>query len=465
MKHTEIKRLFSQADAFVGKEVTVCGWVRTSAEVKPMAFIQLNDGSTATTNLQLTIHQEKMSEEEFKANIKPLMASGTALSAKGVIVASERNIIELEVEDLTLLGPCPTDYPLQKKKTSPEFLRTIPHLRSRTNMQKAIMMIRARLAYAIHSYFTNRGYFYVQPPIITDSDCEGAGEMFRITTQPWNALEKTEEAYFADDFFGKKVGLAVSCQLEGEMAALGGLGRIYTFGPTFRAEKSDTNRHVAEFWHVEPEVCFVDINEIIEIGEDFIKSIIRDVLEHCEEQIAFCDKFLENGLTDKLRHVAQSEFAKIDYTEAVELLNKSGKDFEYSVSWGDDLQSEHERYLTEECFKKPLFVVNYPKDIKAFYMKQNPDGKTVAATDLLVPGVGEIIGCSERETDYDKLVQAMTARNMPLDAYQKYLDTRKYGSVPHSGFGLGFDRMVMYVTGASNIRDVLQFPRTYKHVY
>ena len=249
------------------------------------------------------------------------------------------------------------------------------------------------------------------------------------------------------------------------MAALGGLGRIYTFGPTFRAEKSDTNRHVAEFWHVEPEVCFADIHEIIEIGEEFIKYVIRDVLEHCGEQLAFCDRFLEKGLLDKLRHVAESDFAKVDYTEAVEILQKSGRKFEYPVSWGDDLQSEHERYLTEEYFKRPLFVVNYPKEIKSFYMKQNPDGKTVAATDLLVPGIGEIIGCSERETDYDKLVAAREARHMPLESYRYYLDTRKYGTVQHSGFGLGFDRLVMYITGVSNIRDVLQFPRTYKHVY
>ncbi len=465
MKHTDISLLFREPEKYIGREVTVCGWVRTSAEVKPMAFIQLNDGSTSTTNLQLTIHQEKYSPEEFKNNIKPLMVLGTALSARGTLCASERNTIELEADELTLLGPCPGDYPLQKKKTSLEFLRTIPHLRTRTNTMKTVMMVRSRVAYAIHTYFTEHGYFYVHTPIITNSDCEGAGEMFRITTQPWSTPYKNEGEYYAEDFFGEKAGLSVSCQLEGEMAALGGLGRIYTFGPTFRAEKSDTNRHVAEFWHVEPEVCFADIHEIIEIGEEFIKYVIRDVLEHCGEQLAFCDRFLEKGLLDKLRHVAESDFAKVDYTEAVEILQKSGRKFEYPVSWGDDLQSEHERYLTEEYFKRPLFVVNYPKEIKSFYMKQNPDGKTVAATDLLVPGIGEIIGCSERETDYDKLVAAMEARHMPLESYRYYLDTRKYGTVQHSGFGLGFDRLVMYITGVSNIRDVLQFPRTYKHVY
>ena len=465
MKHTEISAIFQSPDQFFGKEVCVCGWVRTSAEVKPMAFIQLNDGSTSTRNLQLTISQERYGDEEYRSKVKPLMALGTALAARGVLVPSERNVIELEVADMTLLGTCPTDYPLQKKKTSLEFLRTIPHLRTRTNTMKSVMMVRSRLAYAIHTYFNEHGYFYVHTPIITNSDCEGAGEMFRITTQPWNAPERTEEAYYGEDFFGEKAGLSVSCQLEGEMAALGGLGRIYTFGPTFRAEKSDTNRHVAEFWHVEPEVCFADIDEIIAICEDFIKYVISDALEHCAEQLAFCDRFLEKGLLDKLHHVVESDFARVDYTEAVRLLQESGRRFEFPVSWGDDLQSEHERYLTEEHFKRPLFVVNYPMDLKSFYMKQNPDGKTVAATDLLVPGVGEIIGCSERETDYDKLVSAMKKRGMPLESYRYYLDTRRFGSVQHSGFGLGFDRLVMYVTGVSNIRDVLQFPRTYKHVY
>ena len=465
MKHTDISALFRSPETWLGREVTVCGWVRTSAEVKPMAFIQINDGTTSTRNLQLTIHQERMSEQEYRENVKPLMTLGTALLARGTLVPSERNVIEVEVQSLELLGTCPSDYPLQKKKTSVEFLRTIPHLRTRTNMMKTVMMVRSRLAYAIHSYFNQNGYVYMHTPIITDSDCEGAGEMFRITTQPWDAPQKTEEEYYAEDFFGKKAGLSVSCQLEGEMAAVGGLGRIYTFGPTFRAEKSDTARHVAEFWHVEPEVCFVDINEIIEIGEDFIKYVIRDVLENCREQLEFCDKFLEKGLLAKLQHVVDSDFARVDYTDAIRILQNCGRKFDYPVYWGCDLQSEHERYLTDEHFKRPLFVVNYPKELKSFYMKQNPDGKTVAATDLLVPGIGEIIGCSEREADYDKLVAAMEARHMPLEAYRNYLDLRRFGSVQHSGFGLGFDRLVMYVTGVGNIRDVLQFPRTYRHVY
>ncbi len=465
MQHTDIKALFDRSAEYIGKEVTVCGWVRTSADVKPMTFIQLNDGTTITRNLQLTIHQEKLSEEAYNSVVKPCMTLGCSVKATGLLVESERNGIELETTNLVLLGECPADYPLQKKRASDEFLRTIPHLRTRTNKMKACMAIRSSLAFAVHEYFHSHGYTYVHTPIITDSDCEGAGEMFRITTQPWNAAEKTEQEYYENDFFGKKAGLSVSCQLEGEMACIGGAGRIYTFGPTFRAEKSGTTRHVAEFWHVEPEVCFADIHDIIGIAEEFIKYIIRYVMEHCQDELAFCDKFIEKGLIDKLTNVVSNDFVQLDYTDAIELLQKCGKKFEYPVSWGVDLQSEHERYLTDEYFKKPVFVVNYPKDIKSFYMKQNPDGKTVAATDLLVPMIGEIIGCSERETDLQKLTDAMVSRGMPLENYRNYLDTRKYGTVEHSGFGLGFDRMVMYVTGIAIIRDVLQFPRTYKHVY
>ena len=465
MKHTDISLLFAKKDEFIGSTVTVCGWVRTSAEVKPMTFIQLNDGTTSIKNLQITVHQEKFTPEEYAEKVKPLLTLGAAVKATGKIVPSERNIIELEADECELLGDCPPTYPLQKKKTSADFLRTIPHLRTRTNLIKTVLGVRSRAAYAIHTYFTERGYRYVHTPIITDSDCEGAGEMFRVTTHPWNASFESEEEFHAADYFGKKAGLSVSGQLEGEMAAVGGLGRIYTFGPSFRAEKSETNRHVAEFWHVEPEVCFVDIHEIIEIGEEFIKFIIKDVMDNCAEELAFCDRFLEKGLLDKLNHVLNSDFAKVDYTDAIEILKKSGKSFKFPAEWGEDLQTEHEKYLTDEYFKKPVFVVNYPKAIKSFYMKQNPDGKTVAATDLLVPGIGEIIGCSERETDYDKLVSAMREKNMPLESYEKYLDLRRYGTVQHSGFGLGFDRMVMYLTGVSNIRDVIQFPRTYNKIY
>ena len=403
----------------------------------------------------MVIDKEKISEALYK----DVMAVGASLTATGTLVASERNVIELQVETLTVLGKCPTDYPLQKKYQTVEFMRTIPHLRGRTRYFEAVFAVRSQLAQSIHQYFQSKGYRYVHPPIITGSDCEGAGEMFRVTTLPWNATAESEAEYYANDFFGRKAGLTVSAQLEGEMAAMG-LGRIYTFGPTFRAENSNTTRHVAEFWHVEPEVCFCDIHDIIEIAEDFIKYIVRDVMEHCPEEMNFFNERVEKGVIDKLNKMLSNDFVKLDYTEAIEILKNSGKAFKYPVEWGCDLQTEHEKYLVDEHFGRPVFVVNYPAAIKSFYMKQNPDGKTVAATDLLVPGIGEIIGCSEREADYDKLVAAMTARNMPLESYTEYLDTRKYGSVPHSGFGLGFERMLMYITGVQNIRDVLMFPRT-----
>lgn len=454
MKHIDIKELFAHTEQYVGTSVVICGWVRTARDSKNVAFLEVNDG-TAFRNLQLVIDKTRTPEEM----IRDAMMVGTSLTATGTLVASERNGCELELDQLTVLGKCPVDYPLQKKRHTQEFLRTIPHLRVRTRYYEAVFAVRDQLAQAVHAYFHSHGYRYVHAPIITGSDCEGAGEMFRVTTQPWNASAPSEEAYFAEDFFGQKAGLTVSAQLEGEMAAMG-LGRIYTFGPTFRAEHSNTTRHLAEFWQIEPEVCFADINDIIEIAENFIKSIIRSVMEHCPDELAFFDQWVEKGLIEKLQHVLNSDFGRVDYTDAVEILKKCGKEFKYPVEWGCDLQTEHERYLTDEYFAKPLFVVNYPKDIKAFYMKQNPDGKTVAATDLLVPGIGEIIGCSEREADMDKLTAAMAARNMPLEAYEQYLDTRKYGSVPHSGFGLGFDRMLMYVTGVGNIRDTLLFPRT-----
>lgn len=465
MKHTDIKELFENSESYIGKTVTVCGWVRTSAEVKPMTFIQINDGTTVTQNLQLTIHSESFGDDEYNKKIKPLLTLGVSLKATGSIVASQRNIIELETDDLELLGACPEDYPLQKKRSSAEFLRTIPHLRTRTNMMKACMTIRSTLAYAVHDYFHKRGYAYIHTPIITNSDCEGAGEMFRVTTHPWDADFKTEQEYYENDYFSCKAGLTVSCQLEGEMAALGGLGRIYTFGPTFRAEKSGTVKHVAEFWHVEPEICFVNLKELIEIAQEFIKYIIGYTLENCAQEIDFCEKFIEKGLKEKLRTLTQSDFAVVTYTDAVKILEQSAQKFEFPIYWGTDLQTEHERYLTDVHFKKPVFVTDYPKEIKSFYMKQNDDGKTVACTDLLVPHIGEIIGGSERETDLEKLLNAMNERNMPLENYGEYIDTRKFGTVEHSGFGLGFDRLVMYVTGIGNIRDVLQFPRAYKHIY
>ena len=454
MKHTDIKVLFAEADKFVDTSVVICGWVRTARDSKNVSFLEVNDG-TCFRSLQLVIDKDKLAEESFK----DAMAVGASLTATGTLVASERNTVELQVETLTVLGTCPTDYPLQKKRHTLEYLRTIPHLRGRARYFEAVFAVRSQLAQSIHQYFRANGYRYVHPPIITGSDCEGAGEMFRVTTQPWNATAESEAEYYANDFFGRKAGLTVSAQLEGEMAAMG-LGRIYTFGPTFRAENSNTTRHVAEFWHVEPEVCFCDIHDIIEIAENFIKYIVKDVMDQCPEEMEFFNQWVEKGVIEKLQKMLANDFVKLDYTDAIEILKASGKEFKYPVEWGCDLQTEHEKYLVDEHFGRPVFVVNYPAAIKSFYMKQNPDGKTVAATDLLVPGIGEIIGCSEREADYDKLVAAMTARNMPLESYTEYLDTRKYGSVPHSGFGLGFERMLMYITGVQNIRDVLMFPRT-----
>ena len=457
MKHTDIKKLFADA-AYVGQSAVICGWVRTARDSKNVAFMEVNDGS-CFRNLQLVIDKTVQNDAVTEESVREAMMVGASLTATGTIVASDRNGIEMNVESLTILGKCPSDYPLQKKRHTLEYLRTIPHLRVRARYFEAVFAVRDQLAQSIHKYFHANGYRYVHPPIITGSDCEGAGEMFRVTTMPWNATAESEEEYFAQDFFGRKAGLTVSAQLEGEMAAMG-LGRIYTFGPTFRAENSNTTRHVAEFWHVEPEVCFCDIHDIIEIAEDFIKSIVRDVLENCPEEMEFFNQWVEKGVIEKLNGMLANDFVKLDYTDAIDLLLKSGKEFKYPVEWGSDLQTEHEKYLVDEYFHRPVFVVNYPAAIKSFYMKQNPDGKTVAATDLLVPGIGEIIGCSEREADYDKLVAAMTARNMPLENYEAYLDTRKYGSVPHSGFGLGFERVLMYITGVQNIRDVLMYPRT-----
>ena len=452
MKHTDIKDLFASSDKYSNGSVTVCGWVRTARESKSISFIELNDG-TCLRNIQLVI------DKENAKTVFTLPSVGTALKITGNFVPSERNGYEIAVTDMEVLGECPADYPLQKKFHTLEYLRTIPHLRPRTRFFEAVFAVRNELSFAIHKYFHSHGYKYMDTPILTGSDCEGAGEMFRVTTQPWNANYKNEEEYFADDFFGAKAGLTVSGQLEGEIAAMG-LGKIYTFGPTFRAEHSNTTRHAAEFWQIEPEVCFADLHDIIEIAEDFIKNIIKEVIDNCPEELAFFNERSENGLLEKLRGVINSDFIKLKYTDAVEILKKSGKEFKYPVEWGCDLQTEHERYLTEEYFKKPVFVTDYPADIKAFYMKQNPDGKTVAATDLLVPGIGEIIGCSEREADLVKLKNAMAKRNMPLESYTAYLDTRKFGSVPHSGFGLGFERILMYITGVQNIRDTLLFPRT-----
>jgi len=451
MKHIDIKKIFTDP-AYIGQNVTVCGWVRTSRDSKNVAFLELNDG-TSLKHLQIVLDKEVLTD------VSAFMPIGTSLKVEGTLVASERNGVEINATAITVLGTCPGEYPLQKKRHTLEFLRTIPHLRVRTNTFNAIFRVRSVMAEAIHRYFQERDYVYVNTPLITASDCEGAGEMFKVTTIGYSDQYKSAEEYYADDFFGQRAGLSVSGQLEGEMAAMA-FGKIYTFGPSFRAENSNTPRHVAEFWHVEPEVAFAELPDIIEIAQEMIKYIIADVMEKCPDELAFFEKFFEAGLRDKLKSVVENEFQVLDYTDAIEILKKADADFKYPVDWGCDLQTEHERYITEQVFKKPVFVTNYPKDIKSFYMKQNPDGKTVAATDLLVPGVGEIIGCSEREADLDKLLAAMNDRGMNLEDYQDYLDLRRFGSVPHSGFGLGFERIIMYVTGVANIRDVQLFPRT-----
>lgn len=453
MKHTDISEIFKNSD-LLETQVTVCGWVRTSRDSKSMAFIELNDGTTLK-HLQIVINKADFDD------ISDYMKLGTALKVTGKTVKSAvaTDSVEINAESIAVLGECPPDYPLQKKRHTLEYLRTIPHLRVRTNTFNAVFRVRSVVSACIHEFFQSRGFVYVHTPLITASDCEGAGEMFKVTTIGYSNDYKSEEEYYADDFFGRRAALSVSGQLEGEVAAMA-LGKIYTFGPSFRAEKSNTPRHVAEFWHVEPEVAFAELPDIIEIAEALIKHIISTVLEKCPEELKFFDKHFENGLVEKLTAVASHDFAIMTYTEAIEKLKASGKEFKYPVEWGSDLMTEHERYISEEVCKKPVFLTDYPKDIKSFYMKQNPDGKTVAATDLLVPGVGEIIGCSEREADLDKLLNAMKERNMSLDDYEHYIALRRFGSVPHSGFGLGLERIIMYVTGVQNIRDVILYPRT-----
>ncbi len=458
MKHIDIVDIFKNSE-YIGTNVTVCGWVRTSRDSKNMAFIELNDG-TSLKHLQIVIDKSKLSD------ISEFMKLGTSLKVCGELVKSAVAVdsVEINAEEITVLGECPAEYPLQKKRHSLEYLRTIPHLRVRTNTFNAVFRVRSVVSASIHEFFQSRHFTYVHTPLITASDCEGAGEMFKVTTIGYSNEYKTEEEYNADDFFGKRAALSVSGQLEGEVAAMA-LGKIYTFGPSFRAEKSNTPRHVAEFWHVEPEVAFAELPDIIEIAEDMIKHIIRSVLERCPEEMKFFDQHFEKGLIQKLENVASNDFAVMTYTEAIELLKKADRDFQYPVEWGCDLQTEHEKYISEEICKKPVFLTDYPKEIKSFYMKQNPDGKTVAATDLLVPGVGEIIGCSEREADLDKLLEAMKVRGMSMDEYEHYIALRRFGSVPHSGFGLGLERIILYVTGMQNIRDVILYPRTVGNIY
>lgn len=453
MKHTDIIEIFKDEN-YIDKSVTVCGWVRTSRDSKNMAFLELNDG-TSLKHLQIVIDKAVITDPSEYLKL------GTSLKVCGTVVKSvvAKDSVEINAKEITVLGVCPAEYPLQKKRHTLEYLRTIPALRVRTNTFNAVFRVRSVISACIHEFFQSRNYCYIHTPLITASDCEGAGEMFKVTTIGYSNEYKTEDEYNENDFFGRRAALSVSGQLEGEVAAMA-FGKIYTFGPSFRAEKSNTPRHVAEFWHVEPEVAFAELPDIIEIAEDLIKHIINTVLDKCSEELKFFDAHFEKGLIEKLKSVAENDFAVMTYTEAIEKLKQSGEKFQYPVEWGLDLMTEHERYISEVICKKPVFLTDYPKEIKSFYMKQNPDGKTVAATDLLVPGVGEIIGCSEREADLDKLLEAMKIRGMNLEDYNDYLSLRKFGSVPHSGFGLGLERIIMYVTGIQNIRDVILYPRT-----
>ncbi len=458
MKHIDIIDIFEKKE-LIGREVTVCGWVRTSRDSKNMAFIELNDG-TSFKHLQIVIDKAQMTE------ISEFMKLGTSLKVVGEVVPSAVAVdsVEINAKEISVLGECPPEYPLQKKRHTLEYLRTIPHLRVRTNTFNAVFRVRSVVSAAVHEFFQGRSFVYVHTPLITASDCEGAGEMFKVTTIGYSNDYKSEEDYNADDFFGQRAALSVSGQLEGEVAAMA-LGKIYTFGPSFRAEKSNTPRHVAEFWHVEPEVAFAELPDIIEIAEDMIKYIINAVLEKCPQELKFFDAHFEKGLIEKLNSVVSNDFAVMTYTEAIEHLLKADVKFQYPVEWGCDLMTEHEKYISEVICQKPVFLTDYPKEIKSFYMKQNPDGKTVAATDLLVPGVGEIIGCSEREADLDKLLEAMEVRGMSIEDYEHYIALRRFGSVPHSGFGLGLERIIMYVTGVQNIRDVILYPRTVGSIY
>ncbi len=458
-KLTNIKDLYRRKEEFLEKEVTVGGWVRSIRGSKNFGFIVVNDG-TFFEPLQVVYSDVLPNFAEVeKLNV------GAAILVKGKLVATPnaKQPFEIQAGEVLVEGQSTPDYPLQKKRHSFEYLRTISHLRPRTNTFEAVFRVRSLIAYAIHKFFQERDFVYVHTPLITGSDCEGAGEMFQVTTLDLENVPKNEEGGidFTQDFFGKPTNLTVSGQLNGEAYAMA-FKNIYTFGPTFRAENSNTTRHAAEFWMIEPEIAFADLEDDMALAESMLKYIIRYVLEHAPEEMQFFNSFVDKGLLERLNHVVSSDFAHVTYTEAIEILEKNNGNFEYKVSWGADLQTEHERYLTEEVFKRPVFVTDYPKEIKAFYMKLNPDGKTVAAVDCLVPGIGEIIGGSQREDDYGKLCQRMEELGLNKEDYGFYMDLRKYGTARHAGFGLGFERCVMYLTGMTNIRDVVPFPRTVK---
>ena len=457
MKLTTIREIYKNREAYLDKEVTVGGWVRSVRDSKTFGFIVLHDGSYFET-LQIVYHDEMENFAEIsKMNV------GAAIIVKGILVATPqaKQPFEIQAAEVTVEGVSAPDYPLQKKRHSMEYLRTISHLRPRTNTFQAVFRVRSLCAYAIHQFFQERDFVYVNTPLITGSDCEGAGEMFQVTTMDLDNIPKTEDGAvdFTQDFFGKMTSLTVSGQLNGETYAQA-FRNIYTFGPTFRAENSNTTRHAAEFWMIEPEIAFADLTDDMQLAEQMLKYVISYVIEQAPEEMQFFNQFVDKGLLERLQHVITSDFGHVTYTEAIALLEPHNDQFEYKVSWGCDLQTEHERYLTEQHFKRPVFVTDYPKEIKAFYMKLNEDNKTVAAMDCLVPGIGEIIGGSQREDNYDILLSRMNECGLKQEDYQFYLDLRKYGSTRHAGFGLGFERLIMYITGMGNIRDVIPFPRT-----
>ncbi|MZP55750.1 MAG: asparagine--tRNA ligase [Bacteroidales bacterium] len=459
MERKKIKELLSSHKT--GKEVFVKGWVRTKRGSKNIVFIALNDGSTIN-NIQIVADASV-----FKEDLLRDITTGACLAVTGTLIESvgQGQNVEIKANSIELYGKCDAEtYPLQKKGHSMEFLREIAHLRPRTNTFGAVLRIRHAMAFAIHKYFNDKGFFYLHTPIITGSDAEGAGEMFHVTTLDLTNIPLNEDktVKFTEDFFGKPTNLTVSGQLEGELGALA-LGEIYTFGPTFRAENSNTPRHLAEFWMIEPEMAFYDLRDNMDLAEDFLKYLIRYALENCREDLEFLDKMIQKGLIDRLNFVLGNEFIRMTYSEAVDILIKADRKWEYPIAWGKDLQAEHERYLVEEHFRKPVILTDYPKAIKAFYMKQNDDGKTVRAMDVLFPGIGEIIGGSQREEDYERLLGRIKELNLPEKDLWWYLETRKFGTAPHSGFGLGFERLIVFITGMSNIRDVIPFPRTPKN--
>lgn len=456
MKRIELRDLNKSFEKFKDKTITVCGWARTIRDSKNIAFIELNDG--AFKSVQIVVERAKISN--YDAIVKENVGSSFEIKGRVILTPEAKQPFEINADEVEILGSCDLDYPLQKKRHTVEFLRTIPTIRPRGNLFNAVFRIRSVSAFAIHKFFNERNFVYVHTPIITANDCEGAGEMFQVTTLDLEKLPKKDgKVDYSQDFFGKKVSLTVSGQLH-EETMTHAFGKTYTFGPTFRAENSNTSRHAAEFWMMEPEICFCDLDELMDNEEEMVKYVISYVMEECKDELEFLNKFVDSGLVERLKNVVENEFVRLDYTEAIKLLEKVKDRFVFPVKWGVDLQSEHERYLTEEVFKKPVFLKNYPKEIKAFYMRQNDDGKTVSAVDMLVPGIGELCGGSQREERLDKLRARIKELGLKEEDYSWYLDTRRYGTNVHSGYGLGFERFVMYLTGVSNIRDVEFFPRT-----